>query len=247
MCQGIGHTPASFRDSAAHLDAPLLASASVYPSHFACQGFHGDLGSEQQCQQRTQLSQTGSRAEVGQGQSRQLSVHTLLRLTCARFPFWQETSWTGQCPGLCGTSRLLVDGFRMSQWELVSCLQPSCGWQMGGTLSRLRAPTQPQGTHLVLGHAPTMRCPFGRRVSTQLWGTHPLTGYLPPSVLQGKCWEWGVPAATWGRKDLLWGWDKAKKRKPSSAPAQHGSTRADAPGTSHTKPLGVHTSCFEAS
>lgn len=46
-----------------------------------------------------------------------------------------------------------------------------------------------------------------------------------------------MPAATWGRKDLLWGWDKAKlkkKRKPLSAPAQHISTRADIPGTSHT-------------
>lgn len=31
--------------------------------------------------------------------------------------------------------------------------------------------------------------------------------------MQGKCWEWGVPADTRGRKDLLWGWDKAKLHK----------------------------------
>lgn len=76
-------------------------------------------------------------------------------------PICQKASQTGQCLGLGGTLGLLVDGFSMSHWELASCLQPSCGWQMGGTMSRLRAPTQPQGTRLVLGHAPTMECPFG--------------------------------------------------------------------------------------
>lgn len=231
MYQGIGHTLASFRDSAAHLSAPLLASSSISPSHFACQGFQGDLCPELQCQQRTQQNQTGSRAELGQGQRRQLSV----KLTRACFSFWQETSRTGQCPGLGGTSGLLVDGFKMSQWELVSCLQPSCGWQMGGTLSRLRAPIQTRGTQHVLGHASTMGCPFGQKVPTQPWGTHPVTGYPPPRPVQGKWWEWGVPADTWDRKDLLGlGQGKTeKKRKPLSASAQHSSTQADAPGTSH--------------
>lgn len=151
-------------------------------------------------------------------------MHTLLRLTCACFPFWQETSRTEQCPGLGGTVGLLVDGCRMSQWELVSCLQSNCGWQMGGTLSRLRAPIQPRGTQHVLGHARTMGCPFGQKVPPQPWGTQPSHRVPTPQHNAGEGWEWGVPADTWGRKDLLCCWHKAKLKKEEAlecpSPAQ---------------------------
>lgn len=216
VCTKAYSTPLPASGTVLHTSVLPSLPLPQFPHLIACQGFQGGLCPEQQCQQRTQQSQTGSRAELGQGQRRQLSVHTLLRLTRACFPFWQETSWTRRCPGLSGTSGLLVDGFRLSQWELVSCLQPSCGWQMGGTLSRLTAPIQTRDTQLVLGHAPTMGCSFGQKVPTQPWGTHPVTGYPPPRAVQGKWWEWGVPADTWGRKDLLWGWDKAKLKKRGS-------------------------------
>lgn len=74
-----------------------------------------------------------------------------------------------------------------------------------------------EGTYQAKGH-PSCSGPY-TCYGVPVWPDCPTMGHPPshrvptPSTVQGKCWERGVPADTWGRKDLLWGWDKAKLKK----------------------------------
>lgn len=98
-----------------------------------------------------------------------------------------------------------------------------------------------EGTYPATGH-PTCSGPcthHGVPIWLELYppnhGAPTQPQYPPPSTVQGKCRERSVPADTWGRKDLLWGWHKAKlKKRGSPQLPQQSSTQADASGTSHT-------------
>lgn len=88
---------------------------------------------------------------------------------------------------------------------------PSCS----GPYTCYGVPIWPEGAHPTMGHPPSHRVPT-------------------PSTVQGKCWERGVPADTWGRKDLLCGWDKKTEKRGSLQVPQPSSTQADESGTLHT-------------